>query len=100
MKYVGYTAVFFIVITINALMHGYALSVLWQWFIVPVFGVGSITIPLAIGLSLAGGFLSNTGNSKGSEGRKSSDIMLEAFTMSFAKSFGSIAIGWVVLRFI
>ena len=30
--------------------RGYVLSVLWAWFIVPLFGLPALSIPLAIGL--------------------------------------------------
>jgi hypothetical protein len=35
-----------------AVLRGYVFSILWGWFIVPTFGVPSISTPLAIGIMI------------------------------------------------
>ena len=42
---------------VRAVVFGYVLSVLWDWFISPCFGINSITIPYALGISLVVSFL-------------------------------------------
>lgn len=42
-----------------AIWRGYALSILWGWFIVPAFGAAHLSIPLAIGVSLIATALTN-----------------------------------------
>lgn len=40
--------------------HGWALSILWGWFVVPAFGMAPLNIPTAIGLSSIGAYISGT----------------------------------------
>lgn len=42
---------------IGWLYSGFVLSVLWGWFVVPVFHLPALTIPVAIGLGLIVGLL-------------------------------------------
>jgi len=42
----------FAVITASMVYFGWALSVLWGWFVPPVFGLREISIPEVIGLML------------------------------------------------
>ena len=46
-----------VIIAISTLINGWVLSILWGWFIVPVFGVQAITLGQAIGLSMVVSFL-------------------------------------------
>jgi hypothetical protein len=39
-------------VLLPAILHGYVISVLWSWFMVPAFSVPKISIPMAIGLVL------------------------------------------------
>ena len=44
-------------IVIGALMNGWALTLLWLWFIVPIFNAPTLSLVYAIGLSLVVGFM-------------------------------------------
>jgi hypothetical protein len=44
-----------VLVGLALLWHGYALSVLWGWFVVPTFGAPSLTIPQAIGFAIVAG---------------------------------------------
>lgn len=37
---------------LGVIAWGHALTILWAWFIVPIFGVSTLTVPQAIGISL------------------------------------------------
>lgn len=39
-------------IVIAAILNGWALSIIWGWFVVPLFGLPSLSVPAAIGLAL------------------------------------------------
>jgi hypothetical protein len=41
-----------IVIGVRAIMNGFVLSVLWNWFMVPIFTLPELTIISAIGLTM------------------------------------------------
>lgn len=41
-----------VLVFVTATLEGYVLSVLWGWFIVPVFAAPALRIPYAVGLAL------------------------------------------------
>ncbi len=41
-----------VAILLMGVLRGFVLSVLWSWFVVPVFGVAALNLPLAIGLAI------------------------------------------------
>ncbi len=47
----------FAAVVISAILRGFALQVLWGWFVVEWFGLKALSIPEALGLSLVVGFL-------------------------------------------
>ena len=76
-------------------LEGWALTVLWGWFIVPTFGLPSLRIPYAIGLSLVVGMLTH-------RVRKPEDTPETAFFLivSLINPFVFVAIGAVVRLFV
>ena len=56
-----------IMIVLMALWGGYALSVLWGWFIVPIFEAPPLSIAQAIGISITARFLFISTDAPGSE---------------------------------
>jgi hypothetical protein len=45
-------ASFILVLFLSACLEGWVISLLWGWFMVPTFGLPSLSIPLALGISL------------------------------------------------
>lgn len=43
----------------SAIFNGYALSVLWGWFIVPTFGLPALAVAPAIGVALVVSYLTH-----------------------------------------
>lgn len=78
---------------LSSIWRGYALSVLWQWFMVSAFGLPPLTIPLAIGLSLIVGFLVHQ--------HIKQDVKL-AHTIAIALLGPGFVLltGWIVTKFI
>ena len=60
-------AVFVVLVILGYLLKGATLSILWGWFVVPVFGAPALTIAPAIGIALIVSYLtfqdSGNGNS-------------------------------------
>lgn len=80
-------------IIVSVLLNGYVLSVLWGWFIVPVFGLPALSIPVAIGLALVVSFLTkdvtiDDSSDKQNAGKKLVVIMLRPLLVLFT--------GWIV----
>jgi hypothetical protein len=82
--------------------RGWALTVLWGWFIAPLFGLPPLTIPFGIGLSLVVGFL--TAHYKGEELRDDEkewwESALGALLHGLILPTFTLAVGWIVQMFI
>lgn len=48
----GILAILLVAIVFDALISGWALSVMWLWFVVPLFGLPHLSVAQAIGLGL------------------------------------------------
>uniref|UniRef100_A0A6M3M4S4 Uncharacterized protein n=1 Tax=viral metagenome TaxID=1070528 RepID=A0A6M3M4S4_9ZZZZ len=42
---------------ITITLKGLVLTILWRWFVVPVTGLPALSIPMALGISLIAGYL-------------------------------------------
>lgn len=78
-----------------SIWNGFTLSILWGWFVVPVFGVPPLRIPFAIGISLIVGYLTH-------QTRKSEDEPETGFIIIFGllKPALALLIGWIVTWFV
>ena len=79
-----------------ALMHtwkGYVLSVLWGWFIVPVFGLPALSIPFAIGVCIVVGLLTFQHH----EEKRSFGQLIP---LSFLLPATALLCGWIVTKFL
>lgn len=85
---------------ISSAMGGWALSTLWDWFIVPVFGVPVLSVVQAIGISLVVNyFLSGLKREENGEDESPTTkmIVLSAKAVFFPVLY--VAVGWIVLQF-
>lgn len=80
---------------IAVIWEGFVLSVLWSWFIVPVFNAPALRVPYAIGLAIVVSVLT-------SKSRKSGDVpdAAEAILNSLIGCAFFLLIGWVVKWFV
>lgn len=94
--FVGVFAVIGAVI-LGAITNGFALTVLWRWFVMPLFEVHALSIAHAIGLSLLVGMF-------GSSDYKSQDDTASAIFHIFWVVIGrpafALAAGWIVLQWV
>ena len=98
MKALGWVTAFVVVITTSTILNGYALSVLWAWFIVKTFGLPTLTIPTAIGLSMIVSYL--TYQPRESKGDSFASILGKGIAMAIAKPALALATAWVVVQFV
>jgi hypothetical protein len=54
---IGLFGVITLMIGISAVLNGWVLSILWAWFIVPLFHLPQLSLPAAIGLALIANML-------------------------------------------
>jgi len=81
-----------------AILRGWVLSILWGWFMVPVFGLPALGIAQAIGVGLVVTTFTHTGSSncQKSKDHKAWHDLIGAF----AGPLIGLGIGYVVRRFI
>lgn len=58
-KVVVFLVAFTVIIVVSALVNGWALALLWSWYMVPIFGLKVLTINQAIGVGIVIGFLTS-----------------------------------------
>jgi hypothetical protein len=73
------------------LWFGWAISILWGWFVAPVFGLPAITISQAAGLSL----VLSAMRAKLSAPKDETSFALKALTVLIGPPM-AVGIGWVV----
>ncbi len=82
------------IITAQALLEGICVSLLWGWFMVPLFDLPSIGVAGGIGMAVLGSLLSNS-----APPAKSSDEALYRTLLSFVNPVLLLAIGYIAHLF-
>jgi len=75
---------------INIFLYGFVLSVLWEWFIVSEFGVKTISIQNAAGITLIINLL--TSKADQIRNKDTTEIML----MGYLIPVFALGIGWII----
>jgi len=92
---------FIVIILLSVTYSGYVLSVLWEWFVVPVFNIQPISIALATGLALIVGYLTNHDSSNSEDTSSDFGEALSRFAgKAIAKPSMALLFGWMVTWFI
>lgn len=81
----------------SAVLNGWALSILWKWFIASTFEIRQITISQAIGISLIITYLTRSFSEK-QEDKREHPFLSNVLT-AFLKPLVSLGIGWIVTLF-
>lgn len=91
-----------VLIVISSLLNGWALKVLWSWFVAPVFQVSSISTAQAIGLSLVFVLMqssSRTSNNTNSD-KSPTALLFEAVFLAVVTPLFAVGCGWVISQFV
>lgn len=96
---------FLFVITVAGgfIMNGWVLSVLWGWFVVPLFNIAPLTIPYAIGIStIFAMFVSKNKTMKDDKKYGSDDLpkIIESIAYVFLTPLIVLFIGYIVTLFL
>jgi hypothetical protein len=103
LKVIGVLTTSLVIIVCGAFFSGLVLSILWGWFIVPVFHVIPITIPQAIGISLVVGMIVQQSSSGKDKEKKDDGIGLALFTAFCVATIAplfTLGIGAIVHAFV
>jgi len=84
-------------------VNGWALSILWRWFVVSTLNLPSLSIPAAIGIAIIAGYLTEKGyEDEDSKNRSEGDrqvYVVMSLVYAFARPLVSLGVGWIVLQF-
>ncbi len=87
-------------IIVNALLSGWILSVLWGWFIIPVFHLPALTIPYAIGISIVAGLLTHQYQDRNTKNKSAEERITDVLMVSIIDPLLVLVIAWVVKLFV
>jgi len=83
------------VVALTALLRGYVLSVLWQWFVVRTFHAPPLAIPVALGISTLFGYLNADMKPQPKDDRSSALLA----TIAVVQALVALGLGWVFYYF-
>jgi hypothetical protein len=89
-----------ILVPLSIIMHGWVLSIMWRWFMVPLFGLPVLTIPYAIGISAVVALFKGNSTTNKDDNKTATAKFLEALFVAFVAPLISLGFGWIVLQFI
>lgn len=89
-----------ILMLVSAVAHGYALVVLWSWFIIPLFHLPPLTIPQALGVGLVAGLLTKEFDDGGDKDESESlgEVLIKATLKALIRPAFALLFGWVILK--
>ncbi len=89
----------FAVVVCGGFMSAYVLTQLWEWFIVPAFGLPSMSFVAAFGIMLISGLLSVRIQKEESENAEPSVYLLLQFFIPVLNPLLILVLGWLVHLF-
>ena len=89
-----------IVLVLGSVLNGYALSVLWGWFVVPTFGGPTLGVVPAIGIAMVVSYLTHQipDNNKKEEGDPIEKI-IRGIAITILQPLFALLFGWIVHLF-
>jgi hypothetical protein len=97
-KIIGWSVSFIVVIFLSYIFSGYAFTVLWDWFIVPIFGISSLELTEAMGLVLIINYTTMRVDTN-SEKKEPREAMINAIAIGITKPLLALLSGWVITLF-
>ena len=90
-----------VVLVAASVLNGWALSVMWGWFIVPTLGAPALSVPAAIGLGIIASFLTTRGLNNSARANKGQELVVLISELFYAIFYPlcSLAIGYIVHLF-
>ena len=96
----GMVVVFLGLFVFEFLWYGYALSLLWAWFIAPIFGLPALTITQALGVAIVVGLLTHQAMPNDSNAHTTAiDKLIPAVITLIFRPLMAIICGWIVHSF-
>lgn len=87
----------------GTLMNGWALSTIWNWFMVPIFTLPALTLWQAMGVSMVFELFTGTNrakkNSSDTSGKTYTEVLVESLALVILVPLASVVVAWIVLQF-
>jgi hypothetical protein len=100
MKTIGYITTFIVIAALSTMWNGYALSILWGWFIVPTFEAPVLSVGYAIGIAMVVSYLTNHNDPFKNQDEEWKERFSKAIAYGLIKPAIALLFGWVVTLFI
>ena len=84
---------------ISTLMGGWAISNLWEWFIVPTFHLQPLSVVQAIGLSMVVSYMSHTYVDTPEREESAAAKIGRVIGMAIFRPVFAVGFGWVIHQF-
>lgn len=92
-----------VLIVVGTLMNGWALSTIWNWFMVPIFVLPSLTLWQAMGVSMVFELFTGTNRTKKKDsdtsGKTYTGALVESLALVILVPLASVVAAWIVLQF-
>jgi len=89
-------AAMFGALALGYVWSGFALTILWGWFMVPTFGLPQLALAPAIGVAVVVGYLTHQYRPTEDAKDKKASRMAEGFAFMAMKPALALAVGWIV----
>jgi len=91
---------FVVLLLVSSILNGYVLSVLWGWFIVPVFNLPTLTAVSAIGIAMVVSYLTYQYNESDEDDNKSfGEKLAKPIAIAILRPLFALFFGWIVHLF-
>jgi len=100
MKYLLLVPTFIILAILGIILQGWVLSILWSWFIVPLFGLPMLSVSSAISIAIIVGLITHQYNDLDLKGKSIGEWVGCAISHSIFGPLLVLFIGWIVTLFI
>lgn len=84
------------VVILSYFINGFVLSKLWEWFIVTQFGIASLSVPAAIGLTIVVGLLTHQPQPAKKNEESTLTETIVVILAQILAPFLTLFVGWIV----
>ena len=85
---------------VGIVTKGWVLSVIWSWFIVPVTGLPLLSIPMAIGFSVAVGLITQQSQKIDTEKKELLVSIAEIIGYGVLAPLFTLGFAWIIYQFV
>lgn len=92
---IGWVSVIVLSVVLGIPLSGWVLSVMWGWFVVPVFHLPDLTVWQAVGLSCIVAFLKSSSNND-NKTKTEVEIISNLLVAAFFSPLLALGFAWIV----